>query len=182
MSLKYESFPKKTDIYSSPYIEEEEEEEVSAQVEATIFSLAETPMGHFIPSSSSAWMPDHLCSVCFECEQPFTFLSRRHHCRICGNVFCNTCTSFYINESLFRTLTFSGKLSDLENANVRSCKACSSKLADHAEAERSAILNILASSDARELNGYGTTPYSSFGFNNSNDTVRTSNINIIKQR
>lgn len=39
------------------------------------------------------WMPDHSCRVCYECDSQFTILNRRHHCRLCGRVFCAKCTS-----------------------------------------------------------------------------------------
>ena len=40
------------------------------------------------------WMPDNLSQNCFFCEVKFSMLfDRRHHCRICGNIFCNNCTS-----------------------------------------------------------------------------------------
>ena len=29
---------------------------------------------------------------CHGCSTPFTFFNRRHHCRLCGLIFCNTCT------------------------------------------------------------------------------------------
>jgi hypothetical protein len=36
--------------------------------------------------------PTNSCKVCYECEDPFTIILRRHHCRICGRVFCHKCT------------------------------------------------------------------------------------------
>ena len=33
------------------------------------------------------------CTVCYDCDQPFTLLVRRHHCRVCGRIFCSRCTS-----------------------------------------------------------------------------------------
>ncbi|CAN4085113.1 unnamed protein product [Withania somnifera] len=38
-------------------------------------------------------MPDHSCRVCYECDSLFTLFNRRHHCRLCGRVFCAKCTS-----------------------------------------------------------------------------------------
>jgi len=37
------------------------------------------------------WMPD-TTRTCYDCDTPFTTFVRRHHCRICGNVFCSRCT------------------------------------------------------------------------------------------
>lgn len=39
------------------------------------------------------WLPDSCAKVCMQCNYPFTALSRgRHHCRLCGQIFCRTCT------------------------------------------------------------------------------------------
>lgn len=43
--------------------------------------------------SRDFWMPDQSCRVCYECDSQFTVFNRRHHCRICGRVFCARCTS-----------------------------------------------------------------------------------------
>ncbi|KAJ3691760.1 hypothetical protein LUZ61_020924 [Rhynchospora tenuis] len=40
------------------------------------------------------WMPDQSCRVCYDCDSQFTLINRRHHCRICGRVFCSKCTAF----------------------------------------------------------------------------------------
>ncbi|KAF1334156.1 Phosphatidylinositol 3-phosphate 5-kinase, partial [Globisporangium splendens] len=37
------------------------------------------------------WMSDRSCKTCYECEQMFTFVRRRHHCRSCGQIFCAQC-------------------------------------------------------------------------------------------
>lgn len=42
------------------------------------------------------WMPDRLCKHCYACDTPFTVFRRRHHCRICGQVFCNNCSGFFV--------------------------------------------------------------------------------------
>ncbi|PPD86757.1 hypothetical protein GOBAR_DD16297 [Gossypium barbadense] len=38
-------------------------------------------------------MPDQSCRVCYECDSQFTVFNRRHHCRLCGRVFCAKCTA-----------------------------------------------------------------------------------------
>mmetsp|Transcript_4381 Transcript_4381/g.12074 ORF Transcript_4381/g.12074 Transcript_4381/m.12074 type:complete len:1827 (+) Transcript_4381:66-5546(+) len=42
------------------------------------------------------WMPDQLCKQCYSCETHFTVFRRRHHCRLCGQVFCNQCSAFFV--------------------------------------------------------------------------------------
>lgn len=40
------------------------------------------------------WIPDDQVECCMgrNCGAKFTFWKRRHHCRLCGNVFCGDCT------------------------------------------------------------------------------------------
>ncbi|KAK3007044.1 hypothetical protein RJ639_017063 [Escallonia herrerae] len=42
--------------------------------------------------SKHFWMPDQRCRVCYECDSQFTIFNRKHHCRLCGRVFCAKCT------------------------------------------------------------------------------------------
>ncbi|KAI9091886.1 hypothetical protein DFS34DRAFT_634485 [Phlyctochytrium arcticum] len=39
------------------------------------------------------WMRDDKVKECYECKQPFTTFRRKHHCRICGQIFCHPCAS-----------------------------------------------------------------------------------------
>ncbi|KAG8376278.1 hypothetical protein BUALT_Bualt09G0046600 [Buddleja alternifolia] len=43
--------------------------------------------------SRDFWMPDKSCRVCYDCDSQFTIFNRRHHCRLCGRVFCAKCTA-----------------------------------------------------------------------------------------
>ena len=43
------------------------------------------------PDLRQYWMPDEQCHVCYECGGRFTTFRRRHHCRICGHIFCSRC-------------------------------------------------------------------------------------------
>ncbi|RLN98726.1 hypothetical protein BBJ28_00009341 [Nothophytophthora sp. Chile5] len=40
-----------------------------------------------------AWVPDSLAEKCYHCQAYFSLVLRRHHCRRCGNVFCDACSS-----------------------------------------------------------------------------------------
>ncbi|XP_010534979.1 PREDICTED: 1-phosphatidylinositol-3-phosphate 5-kinase FAB1B-like [Tarenaya hassleriana] len=55
--------------------------------------------------SRDFWMPDQSCRVCYECDTHFTLINRRHHCRLCGRIFCGKCTanSIHIPSSDLRT-------------------------------------------------------------------------------
>ena len=37
------------------------------------------------------WIPDSEVSKCEKCYEVFSFIRRRHHCRLCGHVFCKKC-------------------------------------------------------------------------------------------
>ena len=49
-----------------------------------------------IPITPSIWTPDDRVSICFECRTTFNIINRKHHCRICGRIFCNECTKYRI--------------------------------------------------------------------------------------
>ncbi len=42
------------------------------------------------------WMPDKACKDCSDCGVKFSLFIRRHHCRICGRIYCNNCCSLTI--------------------------------------------------------------------------------------
>uniref|UniRef100_A0A6B2EHR2 1-phosphatidylinositol-3-phosphate 5-kinase n=1 Tax=Phlebotomus kandelakii TaxID=1109342 RepID=A0A6B2EHR2_9DIPT len=37
------------------------------------------------------WMPDAKSKECYECTQKFSTFRRKHHCRLCGQIFCSKC-------------------------------------------------------------------------------------------
>ncbi|KAL3233909.1 E3 ubiquitin-protein ligase PIB1 [Nakaseomyces bracarensis] len=44
-------------------------------------------------NQEAVWKPDEDSQICDRCQEKFTFLSRRHHCRCCGNIFCQKCSA-----------------------------------------------------------------------------------------
>ena len=40
------------------------------------------------------WVDDSLRPGCALCKEPFSIFSRRHHCRLCGDVYCSKCSNF----------------------------------------------------------------------------------------
>jgi len=55
-------------------------------------------------------VPDHFFEHCQVCSSKFTFVKRRHHCRICGKVVCGNCSN--------------GKLPGLKDKLMRACDQC----------------------------------------------------------
>ena len=41
---------------------------------------------------TSFWVNDDLIDYCFTCNNQFTTFRRKHHCRLCGRVYCHSCT------------------------------------------------------------------------------------------
>lgn len=60
-------------------------------------------------------MPDKLCHECSECGIRFTLFVRRHHCRVCGRIYCHSCSNHTIPGNLFRPNM---------TGNIRVCLAC----------------------------------------------------------
>jgi len=42
------------------------------------------------------WVPDSYVERCRICTKAFTVIRRKHHCRQCGNVFCNNCSNHFV--------------------------------------------------------------------------------------
>ncbi|KAF5748384.1 Phosphatidylinositol-4-phosphate 5-kinase family protein putative isoform 1 [Tripterygium wilfordii] len=69
--------------------------------------------------SRDFWMPDQSCRVCYECDSQFTVFNRKHHCRLCGRVFCARCTANSVPAPSVESRT-SGEDSD----RIRVCNYC----------------------------------------------------------
>ncbi|KAL7607031.1 hypothetical protein Lser_V15G17235 [Lactuca serriola] len=69
--------------------------------------------------SRDFWMPDQSCRVCYECDTQFTLFNRRHHCRLCGRVFCAKCTHNWIP-----TRPSTQNIIREESEKIRACNYC----------------------------------------------------------
>ena len=81
--------------------------------------------------NSFKWIKDEDVTICHakKCGKPFKINRRRHHCRLCGKIFCRKCSTWRIPQKLFTPNGFiSGQFIDiniLESGNgVRSCEVC----------------------------------------------------------
>jgi FYVE zinc finger len=93
-----------------------------------------------LPSKPGRWVPDEDAEHCYSCLEPFSLFFRKHHCRVCGRVFCNECASEY------RELPRHWK--SAETGVQRTCKDCA-KLLDGYDAERR-VERAAAAKRARE--------------------------------
>lgn len=64
-------------------------------------------------------MKDETSSECFICGRLFTTFRRKHHCRICGQIFCSACTTLISGEKFNH------------NGKMRVCKTCLSFANDY---------------------------------------------------
>ncbi|KAI8054171.1 uncharacterized protein B0P05DRAFT_591564 [Gilbertella persicaria] len=81
-------------------------------------------------SDKEFWMPDEQCKECYKCRKPFTILRRKHHCRICGQIFCAKCASHVISGKLYK-----------QKGQVRVCNFCYSEQLQQLH-ERSSTITI----------------------------------------
>ncbi|GLD93120.1 hypothetical protein PINS_up001712 [Pythium insidiosum] len=88
-------------------------------------------------SASQYWMPDHLCKVCYDCGASFSLFRRRHHCRLCGQIFCYECSGHFIDGAPHG---FSGL--------IRICNFCARYVNASIETKRRASLRSSSSSVA----------------------------------
>lgn len=60
------------------------------------------------------WMPDSKSRECYDCAAKFNTFRRKHHCRLCGQIFCSKCCNQIVTGKIIKV---SGEL--------RVCNYCS---------------------------------------------------------
>ncbi|KAG6878320.1 hypothetical protein C0993_008917 [Termitomyces sp. T159_Od127] len=102
--------------------------------------------------SRDYWMDDENCKECYDCKSVFTTWRRKHHCRICGQIFCSRCASNIIKGSRFG-----------HDGVIRVCNLCLEKLAIVDEDDDDDRRSIVSSFPAHQLGlGPGAHPQSPF--------------------
>ncbi|KAB5595039.1 1-phosphatidylinositol-3-phosphate 5-kinase [Ceratobasidium theobromae] len=69
--------------------------------------------------SRDYWMDDEHCKECYDCKSVFTTWRRKHHCRVCGQIFCSRCAANIISSSRFG-----------QEGMIRVCNLCLQVLED----------------------------------------------------
>jgi 1-phosphatidylinositol-3-phosphate 5-kinase len=62
--------------------------------------------------SRDFWMRDENAKICFGCGDSFSTFRRKHHCRLCGQIFCSSCTKLVSGKAFGQT------------SKIRVCKTC----------------------------------------------------------
>lgn len=89
----------------------------SNQVSASSSNTSVTGSTTSPPTAKQFWMPDDQVKECYECNEKFTTFRRRHHCRVCGQIFCGKCSDHEIPSQLIFNNT---------TGNIRTCSFCHS--------------------------------------------------------
>lgn len=87
---------------------------------------------HQIGKTAPHWVPDNVTNFCMQCNQKFSFIKRRHHCRACGLVLCSACCSL------------KAKLEYLGDVEARICIQCDMLLNQNSDSNR--VSNALSMS------------------------------------
>lgn len=68
-------------------------EHVMMCIDKTKIKLVKAHIEH-ITEKKVEWVQEKHVIMCDNCYKEFSVTNRKHHCRCCGNVFCNKCTPY----------------------------------------------------------------------------------------
>ena len=71
------------------------------------------------------WMPDAVSNDCYDCGSTFTTFRRKHHCRICGQIFCSKCCGIFISGKYLKV-----------SGSLRVCNKCYKMFEDNLHQEQ----------------------------------------------
>jgi len=94
-------------------------------------------------------VPDHFFKECQVCNVKFTFVRRRHHCRLCGIVVCGGCSA--------------GRIPDVNDQPMRACDNCMKQTKQQREVIRPPFMSSPRTAtkidDVKETKSTGTGNY-----------------------
>lgn len=99
--------------------------------------------------SKDYWMDDKTCKECYDCKSVFTAWRRKHHCRICGQIFCSRCASNVVKGSRFG-----------HDGMIRVCNLCLEKLANEDEDDDDDRRSISSAVSPFAAHQFGSDPLS----------------------
>ena len=81
-------------------------------------------------SDTDQWAKDAECGACTGCAAKFGTVTRKHHCRACGHIFCSTCARKR-DGIQFRDKTIPIRIvAEAAVDSVRACTVCSTRYDD----------------------------------------------------
>lgn len=81
---------------------------------------------------AAEWVKDEQATMCALCYKGFSVVRRRHHCRVCGKIFCRRCASY------------KAKLKNLGDDEVRVCEVDYYRINTHLKPSKPADMERLA--------------------------------------
>lgn len=105
------------------------------------------------------WMPDSVSKECYDCGEKFTTFRRRHHCRVCGQIFCSQCCGQVVP----------GKIVGC-SGNLRVCTYCCKVVLSYLQDSDLSVDLKALQDDLLSKFGEGVLPYEDY---QSQDTLNT---------
>lgn len=110
--------------------------------------------------ATDKWMDNDEADSCLQCSTAFSFTLRKHHCRLCGRIFCHNCSNNWL----------------MTTASSRPTRVCNACAVQHDRLERAArnpsvSTTISVESEEDDLVGEVNTPKCSNGQTSCNSAV-----------
>lgn len=101
-------------------------------------------MSSIQPNVPYIWVPDSHTDRCTACKTLFTLINRKHHCRICGRIFCSECLPYMQSlPSMHETYT--------TPSHVKCCYKCRTNILDSKNNKNQHIILMYLPLTIREL-------------------------------
>ncbi|XP_071531520.1 1-phosphatidylinositol 3-phosphate 5-kinase isoform X2 [Panulirus ornatus] len=138
---------------------------VLTRIRNIIDNRGSTPQQYKDSDFKQYWLPDSVSRECYECEEKFTTFRRRHHCRVCGQIFCSRCCNSMIPGKI---IGYTGEL--------RVCTYCCKVVLSYLQSSNLAA-DVLADLRALQEELLPSVPGQPVGTNSQDATFYTSGSN-----